>query len=181
MFIIVDMNIKKYEAPLHGRAKKKFNPTDSDDDEEEDEKHKKDRKRSVSTASGRRARTVEIDEDDEHTIDGKDFLKMLQKKKTVRSTSSRSKDGSGGSADSENVPEEKKAGRRFLREKPTRKKGSVEYFSAELNDDEKESVKRAQMKGTLSEEMLAKKALKDAKFKRLLSRKSADDDKRYRD
>ena len=122
-----------------------------------------------------------MDVDDEDAIDGKDFLKMLQKKKTVRSTSSRSKDGSVGSADSENVPVEKKAGRRFLREKPTRKKGSVEYFSAELDDDEKESMQRAQMKDTLSEEMLAKKALKDAKFKRLLSKKSADDDKRYRD
>ena len=170
------MNIKRYEAPLHGRAKKKFNNNDSDDEEDDDEK---DKNRNVSTSSGRRVRAADIEEDDEHTIDGKDFLKMIQKKKPVRSTSARTKEGS---ADSENVPEEKKAGRRFLREKPTRKKGSVEYFSAELDDDEKEAMKRSQqMKDTLSEEMLEKKAVKDAKFKRLLSKKSADGGKRYRD
>ena len=169
------MNRKKYEAPLHGRAKKNFDDDDSDDDEDDDQK------KSASNSTGRRARAEDTDEDHAHYIDGKDFIDMLQKKKTVRRTSLRSTDAEG-SLDSENIPVEKKAGRRFLRDKPTRKKGAVEYFSTELDDDEKESIRRSKMKAdSLTEEMIAKKALKDAKFKRLLTRKEADDEKRFRD
>ena len=170
------MNRKKYEAPLHGRARKKF---DEDSDEEDEVEEEEEEKKSVSTSTGRRARTTNNDKDDSQYIDGKDFFNLLQKKKSIRQTSTQSKN-TEDSSESENVPEEKKAGRRFLRDRPTRKKGAVEYFSAELDDDEIDSLKRSQLKeDSLSEEMKAKKAAKDAKFKRLQALKETD--KRYRD
>ena len=159
------MNRKKYEAPLHGRAKKKFD--DDDSDEDDDEEIKEDKKSSVSTSMGRKARTRAENKDDAEYIDGKDFLNMLQKKKTIKK---------------EEVLEEKRPGRRFQRDKPTRKKGSVDFSSFEPDNEEKESVVKSQVKGNSStEELLSKKAITDAKFKRLLNKKSADGDKRYRD
>ena len=158
------MNRKKYEAPLHGRAKKKFDDDDSDEDEEIKEDK---RSSSVRTSMGRKARSTGEDKDDAQYIDGKDFLNMIQKKKTVKK---------------EDVLEEKRPGRRFQRDKPTRKKDVVNYFSNESENEEKESIIRSQIKDNSStEEMLSKKAITDAKFKRLLTKKNADGDKRYRD